>query len=245
MQPVLRLPFNGDFPVTFPFGAVPTDGTVKKKYEEWGLAAHNGIDYGLPEGTEVLAADAGKVIQVGRNADFGISVTLEHPWGQSLYAHLKEARVVNGQEVKAGDVIGLSGQTGFAKGPHLHFGVKLAGAQENDGYLGFSDPAPFFAKAQEEPAQEVSVEQLVEERIKQKLDQLRQKANEARREKREENLSKILEMLAQNGEVNNSLVRTSLIISRRTANYYLKELVERGKIRMDKKGRRTVYKPLI
>lgn len=74
----------------------------------------------------------------------GISITLEHRWGKSLYAHLSEVKVKVGDKVKRGKVIGLSGSTGFSTGPHLHFGIKLKDADINNGYLGYSDPNPYF-----------------------------------------------------------------------------------------------------
>ncbi len=144
----LRLQFNGDYPVSFIFGATSENEEIKKKFTEWGIVGHNGIDYGLPEGTEVVATADGKIIQSGDNGDFGISVTIQHSWGQSLYAHLKETKVSQDQEVKAGDVIGLSGQTGSAFGEHLHFAVKPNDADANNGYLGFIDPSPYFGKPQ-------------------------------------------------------------------------------------------------
>lgn len=140
MKPKLRLPFNGYYPITFGFGAVPDNEEIKKKFQEWGITGHHGIDYGLPQGTEVVAANTGQVIQSGKNGDFGISVTLEHPWGQSIYAHLKETKVGVGDTPAAGDVIGLSGRSGAAFGEHLHFGIKLKDADASNGYLGFTDP---------------------------------------------------------------------------------------------------------
>lgn len=140
----LRLPFNGDYPISFGFGDKPSDEAIKKKYEEWGLVGHNGLDYLLPEGTDVIAADTGKIIQFGDNGDFGISVTIQHTWGQSLYGHLQETKVSQDQEVKAGEIIGLSGKTGFLTGPHLHFGIKPNNADENNGYLGFINPSLYF-----------------------------------------------------------------------------------------------------
>ena len=147
----LRLPFNGDYPVSFAFGATSENEDIKKKFIEWGIVGHNGVDYGLPEGTEVVASSDGKVIQSGDNGDFGISVTIQHEWGQSLCAHLKETKVSQDQEVKAGDVIGLSGQTGSAFGEHLHFAIKPNDLDVNNGYLGFIDPSPYFGKPTIQP----------------------------------------------------------------------------------------------
>lgn len=147
MRLKLTLPFKDDFPVTFPFGAVPVDQTIQSKHKEWGLKGHNGVDYGLSEGTEVLAVASGKVVQAGENGGFGISITLEHPWGISIYAHLKETKVKLGDKVRGGKVIGLSGSSGFVTGPHLHLGIKLKDADLNNGYLGYCDPMDLLERS--------------------------------------------------------------------------------------------------
>lgn len=158
----LKLPFNGEYGITFGFGAIPESEDLKKKYQEWGLTGHNGLDYGLPIGTEVVASANGKVIQSGENSDFGISVTLQHDFGQTIYAHLSETKVNVDDESKAGDVIGLSGESGNVTGPHLHLGIKLNDADESNGYLGYSDPTPYFsneAKPEEKQPEEKPAEQ--------------------------------------------------------------------------------------
>lgn len=91
---------------------------------------HNGIDIAAPIGTPVTAALTGTVLGTG-NTDlvrgcysFGKWVMIKHPNGlNTLYAHLSNIDVVQGQQVASGQVIGLSGMTGYATGPHLHFGV--------------------------------------------------------------------------------------------------------------------------
>lgn len=143
----LRRPFAGDYPVSFPFGREPTDPAMVEKFRSWDIVGHHGVDIALPEGTPVLAAADGRVIQAGENGDWGISVTLKHPWGTSIYAHLKEVLVSVGQEVKRGVAIGYSGQSGAAFGPHLHFGIKPMNANTNNGYLGFIDPIPYLEAA--------------------------------------------------------------------------------------------------
>lgn len=141
----LRLPFEGGaIPVTLPFGAQPTDERMRPFFQKWGINGHHGVDFGLPMASRVLAVDTGTVTQVGANGDFGVSVTIDHTWGQSLYAHLLEAKVNVGQGVNVGDFIGLSGKSGVASGPHLHLGIKLNNADRENGYLGFTDPMPLF-----------------------------------------------------------------------------------------------------
>ncbi|MBI2039847.1 M23 family metallopeptidase [Candidatus Microgenomates bacterium] len=144
MKLKLRLPFNGFFPVTFPFGDQSDNKEIKKKFAQWGIKGHHGIDYGLSEGTEVLSSDRGKVIQSSDSGEWGISVTLQHPWGISIYAHLQSSKVSVGDKVKIGEVVGLSGKTGAAFGEHLHFGIKLKKPDLYNGYLGFIDPSPYF-----------------------------------------------------------------------------------------------------
>lgn len=149
--PNFRFPFNGNFPVTFSFNASPTTDEMKTKFLQWGISGHHGIDFGLPEGTEILAVDSGKIILSGDNGDYGNCVTIQHPWGKSLYAHLKETKVSENQEVKTGDLIGISGQTGAAFGPHLHFGIKPNNPNESNGYLGFIDPTQYLPQTPQNP----------------------------------------------------------------------------------------------
>ena len=72
---------------------------------------------------------AGKVISVVKmNAVYGNYIVIRHSNGMSsIYAHLSEIKVTNGEDVKAGHEIGLVGQTGQVTGPHLHFEIRLNG----------------------------------------------------------------------------------------------------------------------
>jgi murein DD-endopeptidase MepM/ murein hydrolase activator NlpD len=98
---------------------------------------HDGVDIGVPIGTPVQAALTGTVAGTG-NTDltkgcysFGKWVMIAHANGLStMYAHLSVIGVTKGQQVSTGDVIGYSGMTGYATGPHIHFGVyATAGVQ--------------------------------------------------------------------------------------------------------------------
>ena len=102
---------------------------------------HTGIDIPGDIGTPILATGDGKVIYAGCGVyrggneiiddPYGNAVVIEHSFGYqgeslfTLYAHLDEIHVEKGQEVRAGDQIGLLGETGKTTGPHLHFEVRL------------------------------------------------------------------------------------------------------------------------
>jgi murein DD-endopeptidase MepM/ murein hydrolase activator NlpD len=88
---------------------------------------HSGIDLAAPSGTPILAPGAG-VARVGAGGPCGIHVLLQHGAGmETLFCHLSEASVVDGQPVAAGQPIGKVGATGFATGPHVHFEVHRNG----------------------------------------------------------------------------------------------------------------------
>lgn len=174
--PALHYPFSGNFLVTFPFGAQSDNEEIKKKFTEWGIVGHNGLDFGLSSGIDVFPCDSGKVSQSGDNGDFGTSITIQHSWGQSLYAHLSETKVKVDDEIQPNKVIGLSGSSGAAFGEHLHFAIKPNNPDSNNGYQGFIDPAPYLSLSSvkeetkvEQPAQETKppeIQQPVQEQPK-------------------------------------------------------------------------------
>lgn len=87
---------------------------------------HQGVDFGAPLGTPILAAFAGKVAIADWLGGYGLTVVLSHDEGtkETLYGHMSEVLVKEGQEVVQGEPIGLVGSTGFSTGPHLHFEVR-------------------------------------------------------------------------------------------------------------------------
>ena len=93
---------------------------------------HNGEDIGAPLGTEVAATNDGIVRITVDHIFSGKGVFVDHGLGfYSMYFHLSEILVKDGDLVTAGQVIGKVGATGRATGPHLHWGVKLNGARVN------------------------------------------------------------------------------------------------------------------
>ncbi|MEM2947876.1 MAG: M23 family metallopeptidase [Candidatus Bathyarchaeia archaeon] len=98
-------------------------------------ACHSGIDYGVRNNTEVIAAAAGIVDKViehhpsspDRQAGYGNYVRIRHSNGYwTIYAHLAENSIYvsEGDNIVAGQVLGLSDNSGYSTGPHLHFEVR-------------------------------------------------------------------------------------------------------------------------
>jgi murein DD-endopeptidase MepM/ murein hydrolase activator NlpD len=99
---------------------------------------HSAVDINLPAGTPVRAIADGRVAFAGEQFFGGRSVVIDHGGGVfSVYYHLKEFSVAEGQEIARGDRFGSVGATGRATGPHLHFGVRVPG--------GRVDPTRLFA----------------------------------------------------------------------------------------------------
>lgn len=120
---------------------------------------HTGIDIPNPRGTPVIAAASGKVIWAGYglmngtnnpNDPYGLAVTIRHEFGYqgqrlyTVYAHMDKIKVITGQEVKTGDVLGLVGTTGNTTGPHLHFEVRI----ERNSYYATLNPELWLAPPQ-------------------------------------------------------------------------------------------------
>ncbi len=107
--------------ITSPFGE-------KRTFSTGGGESHIGTDFGgLPEGTPVYAAARGRVVFAHEFVIRGNFVCLDHGRGLfTLYNHLSEIAVSEGEMVEAGQRIGNLGQTGVATGPHLHFEARLA-----------------------------------------------------------------------------------------------------------------------
>ncbi len=101
---------------------------------------HTGVDIPAPKGTPILAAGPGTVLwadygvfQGGYDITdpYGLAVTIVHDFGYqnqalyTVYGHMDEVNVIEGQHVETGDLLGLVGETGRVTGPHLHFEVRI------------------------------------------------------------------------------------------------------------------------
>lgn len=125
---VLANPASG-YPTTSPFGYRVHPITKRKKL-------HTGTDFGVPCGTPIRAAGDGIVVSAGWNGGYGNRVVISHGKikGKSIastYNHNTRVKVKDGQKVKKGDVISISGTTGASTGCHLHFEIMKSGDYVN------------------------------------------------------------------------------------------------------------------
>jgi len=125
---ILLRPVDLRFPITQRFGENPQDYELTN--------GHNGIDYGVPEGTPVKVAADGVVsraeLDTATSANpttgYGYHIRVQHcDSSMTIYAHLMDGGVLvtTGQNVKMGELIGRSGNTGRSTGPHLHFEFRV------------------------------------------------------------------------------------------------------------------------
>lgn len=123
---MLITPVAGTVTSGFGYRVHPSDNKVR---------FHYGLDIGAREGSEVGAAADGTVMAVGDSTSYGLYVILEHEDGlKSLYAHLGEISVRDGEAVTAGGTVGLVGSTGNATGACLHFELIVGGNYVNPAY---------------------------------------------------------------------------------------------------------------
>jgi hypothetical protein len=119
-------------------------------YKPFGLAGHEGLDLFAPMNADIFAAAAGEVYEVGHPPDhpYGLHVRIKHQVSgktyRTIYAHLAQTFVSVGQQVQAGERIGLADNTGNSFGSHLHLTLKIDGAQTPGYPAGIVDPWPFF-----------------------------------------------------------------------------------------------------
>jgi murein DD-endopeptidase MepM/ murein hydrolase activator NlpD len=124
-------------PFAAPVSAAVSDvfGTARVFNQEV-QSRHLGLDYGVPAGTPVHAVNRGTVILARPLYFEGSCVVIDHGQGLfSLYLHLSDFSVKEGDQIKTGQLIGLSGGSGRATGPHLHLAIRWQGVYLNPALL--------------------------------------------------------------------------------------------------------------
>ena len=128
----LRTPRRFVLPLDPPLSPLPESGRFghRRYFNDQPRSPHSGADYAAPAGTTVAAVAAGRVALTGDFFFPGRSVFIDHGDGLiSMYFHLSEILVGEGEDLEGGRPIGRVGQSGRATGPHLHFGVRWRGAR--------------------------------------------------------------------------------------------------------------------
>ena len=92
----------------------------KKLGRMWSKGYHTGIDYATPVGTDVHAIADGTIVNANWGRSYGVQLVCAIDGGWIIYAHLSSTLVKPGDNVKAGQVIAKSGNSGNSSGPHLH-----------------------------------------------------------------------------------------------------------------------------
>ena len=107
------------------------------------LQSHQGVDYTIPEGSRVFATADGRVKEIASRSTAGRTIVIDHGNGyETSYSHLLAVNVRRGQEVRRGDIIGLSGNTGLSIAPHLHYEVRHNGMRVDPIHYFFMELSP-------------------------------------------------------------------------------------------------------
>lgn len=107
------------------------------------LQSHQGVDYTVPEGSRVFATADGRVKEIASHSTAGRTIVIDHGNGyETSYSHLLAVNVRRGQEVRRGDIIGLSGNTGLSIAPHLHYEVRHNGMRVDPIHYFFMELSP-------------------------------------------------------------------------------------------------------
>ncbi|WP_226526610.1 M23 family metallopeptidase [Metabacillus niabensis] len=101
----------------------PVQGTITDTFGTRN-GKHKGIDIAAPEGAQIISVSSGLVVKSYYSDTYGHVVFIQHPEGyETVYAHLRERNVQQGENVTKGQVLGIIGNTGVSTGTHLHFEV--------------------------------------------------------------------------------------------------------------------------
>ena len=120
-------------------GRLTSKAGKRKRPKAGASTMHKGRDYGVKEGTPIIAYSDGKVVSSKNSGNAGMIMTVSHPFNwtdgdksgsvQTQYMHLSKFLKKPGDTVRAGEIIDLSGNTGNSTGPHLHFTFAIGGSQ--------------------------------------------------------------------------------------------------------------------
>jgi len=132
--------FIGNYSQTQSFGGNAS------MYAQFGLKGHNGLDFGTPNGIQIVSTADGWISEIGTDpTGYGNYLKVVHNGYLTIYAHFREVIIKLNEKVVSGQLLGYSDNTGNSTGPHLHFAVAPCDAKGikteiNNGYSGYIDP---------------------------------------------------------------------------------------------------------
>jgi murein DD-endopeptidase MepM/ murein hydrolase activator NlpD len=106
---------------------LPVNGPISSPFGRRSSGMHLGTDFAVPIGTPIKAPQDGVVSRTGSDNMNGTFVEINSGGVIHSLLHLSQSKVTSGQQVKKGQVVGLSGNTGYSTGPHLHWSKRVAG----------------------------------------------------------------------------------------------------------------------
>lgn len=134
-------------------------GVNPQVYSQFGLKGHDGIDLGIPVGTPLFSPIEGTIkLKDTGDKGYGLHIRIRGGGKEVILGHMSKVLVQDGAHVKMGQSLGLSGNTGFSTGPHLHFGLRYIEEGNktqpdlylwtvkdyNNGFFGYVDPLPYM-----------------------------------------------------------------------------------------------------
>ena len=132
----MRKPFDGEYKLTQKFN----DPLYRANYVKYGLMGHNGLDFGMPTQTTLLAPHDGVIKEAAFDAGgYGCYYKIENNIEGSILAHLQDLPLAVGTKVKEGEFVGKSDNTGNSTGPHLHWGYYRIPRNRDNGFNGYID----------------------------------------------------------------------------------------------------------
>ncbi len=138
----------------------PDTGLITSKYGMRSGKLHTGIDLAISTGTSLLAFRSGTIIFSGRKSGYGKLVIIQHANDiVSYYAHMSEIQVNVGDHVSNKQQIGLSGNTGYSTGSHIHFEIRVNGSSVDP--LEYVKQPVYTASTTQEEPEETTAQEIV------------------------------------------------------------------------------------
>jgi murein DD-endopeptidase MepM/ murein hydrolase activator NlpD len=156
-NPAPPAPYFSSIPNIRPVGGSITSAFGNRMHPIYKVTLfHSGIDFSASEGTRVQSTGNGVIAYSGYDKGYGQKIIINHGYGyKTIYAHLSKSLVRQGQRIKRGEIIALSGNTGISTGPHLHYEVEKDNVKVNPTAYFFdeSNPDKFITTQKTAPEQ--------------------------------------------------------------------------------------------